>query len=293
MYNWYLRNARALEVALYEYHFQKGTSSPVEKALKAYQNDDGGFGHGLEPDCLNPHSSPIQTWAATQIILECQLDQSDMIEGILKYLESKEAFKNKRYGSTVLSNNDYPRAPWWTYSDKAYEGWNPTASLVAFYLIYGDKSHPHYKLVVDLGKDAVEDLIQNGCQEMHELNNYLELRSGLVKSGMTELVAFSDFEDRLSKDMLSLIEMDDTKWGDYVCRPSTFVLKTSDFLSDQLTDLIQKELVFLQEQRNQEGLWDVPWSWGQFESDFYVSKRHWEGIIGLKYLKFIKSFKGA
>lgn len=293
MFNWYLRHGRALEIALYSYYFDEGTVTDIERALCGYQNADGGFGHGLEPDCLNPNSSPIQTWAATQIILECQLDYSDIIEDILKYLEVTEDFRDNRYGSTILSNNDYPRAPWWNHSDKAYEGWNPTASLIGFYLIYGHKDNPHYSKMVELAHQAVVDVIENGCQEMHELNNFLELRTGLIKSGLDVEMPIEAFETQLSNDMLSLIEMDHTKWGDYVCRPSTFVLKTTDFLADQMTDLIQKEIDFLETQKNDDGLWEVPWSWGQYESDFYVSKKQWQGIIGLKYLKFIKSFKGA
>jgi len=42
----------------------------VFDVLSQYQNPDGGFGHGLEADFWNPFSSPVQTWAATEIVHE-------------------------------------------------------------------------------------------------------------------------------------------------------------------------------------------------------------------------------
>lgn len=42
-------------------------------ALGFYQNEDGGFGNGLEADFLNPNSSPMATWAATETLREIGL----------------------------------------------------------------------------------------------------------------------------------------------------------------------------------------------------------------------------
>ena len=42
------RSARPVELARWQYHFEQGSKENVLKALAAYQNEDGGFGHGLE-----------------------------------------------------------------------------------------------------------------------------------------------------------------------------------------------------------------------------------------------------
>ena len=52
----------------WKYLFEGGSREDVLTSLAAYQNEDGGFGHALEPDCWNPDSSPIQTWVAAEII---------------------------------------------------------------------------------------------------------------------------------------------------------------------------------------------------------------------------------
>ena len=44
------RNGRLLERQLFECFFGKGSSEACLRALHAYQNPDGGFGNGIEPD---------------------------------------------------------------------------------------------------------------------------------------------------------------------------------------------------------------------------------------------------
>ena len=84
------RNARALDLARWRFHFESADKSEVLTALSAYQNKDGGFGWGLEADAWNPNSSPIQTCTATEILDETAFSdtQHPIIQGILAYLES-------------------------------------------------------------------------------------------------------------------------------------------------------------------------------------------------------------
>ena len=70
------RNARPLDIARWQYHFDGGSKEAVLTALAAYQNEDGGFGHALEPDCWNPNSAPIQTWTATEVLREIDFTDS-------------------------------------------------------------------------------------------------------------------------------------------------------------------------------------------------------------------------
>lgn len=67
------RNARPVDLARWRYHFEGGAREEVLTALAAFQNEDGGFGHGLEADSLNPNSCPIQTWNACEILRKSAL----------------------------------------------------------------------------------------------------------------------------------------------------------------------------------------------------------------------------
>lgn len=56
-----LQNARPIDLAVYKYFFENGSNKTVIEELLKYQNQDGGFGNGLEADYWNPNSSPIAT----------------------------------------------------------------------------------------------------------------------------------------------------------------------------------------------------------------------------------------
>ena len=62
--------ARPLERALYAYHFENAPAADVLTELAHYQNADGGFGHGLEPDMRLNDSSVIQSSIAFQHLRE-------------------------------------------------------------------------------------------------------------------------------------------------------------------------------------------------------------------------------
>lgn len=115
--NFIYKNARPLDIARWKYLFENGCREDVLLALAVYRNEDGGFGDALEPDCWNPNSSPLQTWAATEIIKEIKLDdkQHSVIQGILTYLSSGKDFNGHIWANTILSNNAYPHAEWWTF----------------------------------------------------------------------------------------------------------------------------------------------------------------------------------
>ena len=45
----------------FAFHFEEGSKQAVLDTLNSYQNDDGGFGNGLELDVMCPESSGICT----------------------------------------------------------------------------------------------------------------------------------------------------------------------------------------------------------------------------------------
>ena len=59
--SWMKRNARPLECVRWAYLFEEGSREDVIKMLSAFQNDAGGFGHGLEPDSMLPDSNAVDT----------------------------------------------------------------------------------------------------------------------------------------------------------------------------------------------------------------------------------------
>ena len=79
-------NARLLERRRFEHLFRDGEPRRVVDALRPYNNPDGGFGHGLEPDLRGPDSQPVPVDVALFVLHETGRGDSDMLPGILDWL---------------------------------------------------------------------------------------------------------------------------------------------------------------------------------------------------------------
>ena len=65
-----LVNARMIERRLFHFYFEQGSAEGVYHALYAYRNEDGGFGHGMEPDTASPESQPLFSVMALETLDE-------------------------------------------------------------------------------------------------------------------------------------------------------------------------------------------------------------------------------
>ena len=88
-----------------------GPVEPVLTALRAYQNADGGFGHGLEPDVRCPGSQPAATLAALEVLADVGAASDPMVGQAADWVAG---IANSDGGvPTVLpSAEGHPRAPW-------------------------------------------------------------------------------------------------------------------------------------------------------------------------------------
>ncbi len=110
-----LEVARPLEGAWYLREFEGGSADAVYAALAIYQNPDGGFGHGLEPDLNTPASSALATTSALQSLrlLRASAD-NPLVVGAIGWLNRAFDADNTRWPLIPSGANDAPHAPWWT-----------------------------------------------------------------------------------------------------------------------------------------------------------------------------------
>ncbi|GAA2771339.1 hypothetical protein GCM10010521_56240 [Streptomyces rameus] len=80
--------ARVLEQHLFAYHFLHGSPEAVETALDAYRNEDGGYGHALEPDLRGPVSQPLHTAHALRVLDAVGRCGGQRVERVCRYLTS-------------------------------------------------------------------------------------------------------------------------------------------------------------------------------------------------------------
>lgn len=294
---WMYRNARPLDIARWKYNFEDGSKEEVLKALAAYQNLDGGFGHALEADSWNPNSCPIQTWRATEILYELGVTdkENEIVKGILAYLDSKKDFQDGYWLTAVPTNNDYPHAPWWSYGDNVIEnlGYNPTISLVGFVLYFADKESKLYKLAHEIARKAVEVFLQEGYPvEMHEIPCFIRFYEYCTKARVTDIFDADKMKNSLKKAVKSLIEEDTESWkNDYVCKPSRFMITPDSMFYPDNKKVSDYEAEFIVETMNPDGTWNVPWNWSNYLKEWELSKNWWKANVILLNLRYIKGFE--
>jgi hypothetical protein len=105
--------ARLVDRHRYAMLFLGGRPDPVAAALCGYQNEDGGFGHALEPDLRSPESQPAPTLAALEMLHEAGLPDSEMATAARAWIASIAA-PNGSVPQALPGFERYPHAPWWS-----------------------------------------------------------------------------------------------------------------------------------------------------------------------------------
>jgi hypothetical protein len=110
------RYGRLLDRKRFSFHFEDGNVRDVISILSCYQNADGGFGNGLEPDILCPDSSPICAEEALHVMSDCNQFDSNIIGNLTNWI-----IKAQKMDGTLDHPVDkirkYPHGEWWLNPD--------------------------------------------------------------------------------------------------------------------------------------------------------------------------------
>lgn len=316
--NFVYRNARPLDLTRWQYHFENGSAEAVLHALSYYQNEDGGFGHGLESDYLNPNSTPIATWAATEILREIDFTDNThpIVQGILHYLDSGADFDTaqNQWLNTVPTNNDYPHAIWWTHKGTDNQKYNPTAPLAGFILKFADKGSDLYQKGLQIATEAVNWFLQNvPFEEQHITACFVQLYEYLTKADLFLAEKFdittasssargTDISPRYSIDIAQFKEKllthvhenichDHSLWAiKYTAKPSDYFNSPESIFYPDSAETAKAELTFIIQNQLDDGSFPVTWQWWTDYKEFEVSVIHWKCIFCINNMRYLRNF---
>ncbi len=136
-------NARVLDRRRFQRLFDDGPvlgSAPVRDAVAAYRNDDGGFGHALEPDCRAPGSQPAAAEMALCVLDEADAWDEDLVRGACDWLMAvAPAEGGAAFVEPTLAG--WPHAPWWV-PEEGHPASLVTTGMIAGTLHARGVSHP-------------------------------------------------------------------------------------------------------------------------------------------------------
>jgi len=165
-------NARVLDRRRFQRLFEGGPAAPVRDAVAAYRNDDGGFGHALEPDCRAPGSQPAAVAMALHIMDETDAWDDDLVRGACDWLAAvAPAEGGAAFVEATLAG--WAHAPWWVPEE------GHPASLVATGMIAGTLytrgvSHPWLDGAAEAMWNRIAKMDEPGAYEMFGVLAFLQ-----------------------------------------------------------------------------------------------------------------------
>jgi len=291
-----MTQARALERTLFEHRFENGNPATVLAALDVYRNEDGGFGHGLEPDVRTPTSSALATALGLQILHELKTSPDHpMVRDAVGYLISSLDRETLVWRVVPLDANRYPHAPWWHDDGSSlgdtFDGFRivPRALIVALL-------HHHREIVPpELLSSLTEDTL-SAIQRVRVLGqgggSDLEYAQALAK--IQDLPQRDTLVSRVRDAVEQAVVRDPEAWTTYCITPLRAVSSPDAIGADRVTGILERHLSFVIESQTAEGTWDPTWSWfGQYPESWKAAKQAWRGILTLEILTSLRAFGRA
>ena len=278
---------RPLEQALYRYHFENGTQADVMAALAQFQNPDGGFGHGMEPDVRLPDSSVIATSVAFQHLREVNAPADHpIVANGCRYL--RESYNATTANWEIIPSNvdDAPHAPWWVYGEElSHSPVNPRAEVLGYLYDYPEHFPAEMR---QQATDAVVGYLldEANALEMHDL--YCAIR--LYETETLPEAIKAPLLERLKRVADKLVARDPAAWLEYGLQPLGIVSKPESPFAPAFRSEIELNLDFLIDQLNDTGYWNPNWSWGHSPDAWAQAERDWRGVITLNNLLTLRNF---
>ncbi|MEO4052670.1 hypothetical protein [Solibacillus sp. CAU 1738] len=295
---WIKRNARPLEAARWAYHFEGGSKEFVVQNLSAFQNEDGGFGNGIEPDFWLPLSSPMATWAAGQILLEINVDANEpIVQSIVKFLMTTFNPVTGMWASVLPEYNDYPHAPWWNWQEDVQNNWmfNPSAALAGYLVHWSSENSAGAQIGWASIEKAIAYLMSKDEMDKHEIQNFQQLIRIVEpfedKFNATNQFTYEEVCHKVHQLAEQCMEKDETQWSTgYKPLPLDFIDSPNYPLYKNLVSLVDRNLQYYIKQMKDEGYWDITWGWGSYPEESPIARRQWQGILTINHYKLLKNF---
>jgi hypothetical protein len=240
---------RAIEQKRFAFHFADGSRDALVEALQRYQNDDGGFGHGLEPDITAPDSNPFTTEMALRICLAAGISGDDpLVQRIADYFEQTQDPDGDWHFAPGVYEHDL--AAWfaaWTFPSL-----NPSCVIAGLLRVFGLGSEQLLARVDDLfqRQSNPTDLLGDQYYAVRPYALYFTAQPNhpqreLYLSGVLWWLLRQDAQSNLP---------DAGHFFEYVGEPDSFVGKNLP------SRIIDEQLDRLQAEQQDDGGWPSPYS---------------------------------
>ncbi len=287
--------ARPLEWALFAHQFEGGSVEAALEALARYQNTDGGFGHGLEPDVRTPQSSALATGIGLGILRDLNIPSTHpLVRRAVAYL--LETFDDEKKVWRVLPEgaNAHPHAPWWHDEEgslaRTFDGFVviPRTQLVGLL----------HHFAADVPADWLETVTQRTIDEFLRLDDVgagggddLAYAIEMAETAALPARFKAPLVERLQEIVPNVVERDPTAWDSYCIAPLKLVSSPHALAYDLLAEDVQANLDYQIAHQTEAGTWEPTWTWDDaYPQAWAEAKREWRGELTLAMLETLEAF---
>lgn len=277
---------RPLDAALLGLVLGRGSADDALAALVAFQNADGGFGHGLEPDLSSPASSAIATSIGLRILT--RLETPARRPTVIAAIDWLAGALDREAGVWPIVGADVelaPHAPWWGWSDDLAADWNgfrfnPTAEILA-----------HLYRFRDLAPDALIDCVEAGLRyslaETTLIDNAYDLKCAIRLAEADGLPAdLARPLDGLVRRSVAAHNSADEHASPFDAAPTP-----SSPFADLVDGRIEAALTSLIAAQAEDGGWNLFWDWSYVDPKAWAkAKADWRGQLTREALQVLLAY---
>lgn len=284
------RDARLLDRAVARWLFRGGPVRDAVDELAKLQNNDGGFGHGLEPDFELVESSVLATTVGLQYADLLDLDAGhSIVSGAVGYLVDHYDPVGARWAAVPPAVNAVPHAPWWsvdpTTERSGVEGeWaNPNAEVVGWLIRHRRLVIPTFLAEV---KAAARQMlaVAPSPMDMHDLLCWTRWATALGEE------APRSAKERLLTEASAIVAQDVRQWAEYGAKPLYLAPAPDSLLFPAVGSLTSANLDWEIRRQGTDGSWRPNWSWGQYPEAWARAEVAWAGRITVDTLRSLRAY---
>jgi hypothetical protein len=288
--------ARPLDWALFEFHFEGAAADNAIDELARFQNHDGGFGRALEPDLRTPTPSALATGIGLHTLKElgCSGDHPLVRSAVTFLLETFDK-ASKVWRIAPHDTNAHPHAPWWHDQDgslaRTFDGFliNPRAELVG--LLYDFSALVPADWLADLAALTVKAIETAETAGFGGGGDTLRCALAFAETDSLPRRYAERLAPRLRSLASAVVSRDPQEWSGYCAKPLKVAPSPSSSLADLLWDDLQVNLDYEIDGQSPEGSWDPVWTWGDLYPEAWeAAKLEWRGRLTLDTLTTLRAF---
>lgn len=277
--NFIWKHGRLLERRIFEYFFFDGSKENIITSLKAYQNDDGGYGNALEPDLRAPESQPLHMEFALRTLYDCNITDLELSIRACEYI-SRHADLSSGIPTLSKSSINYPHAVHWDHPLSTEPSFDRLTGLVGLLKWQGINS-PWLDAAVDV---CLKNISTKKFEDAHTI-----LTSFCLLESLPQTEQISQLYNKLSTELLTSAKFFrmDAYSQNYGLSPLEFAPSPSSYCNGIFSkDTIIQHLNVLESQQSDDGGWPISW-----EAPGETAQLEWRAWLTVKNLIVLERYK--